>query len=294
VSPDQRRDDVAGVRRRHGVSELRAIKALGYNRSTIRYQRSTQAITDEQVLVAEITRLCGLKHLRRYGYRRITWELCNRHGWVVNQKRVKHLMRENGLLRQPPKKRSRAKGASANSITVLPASHVGHVWTYDFITIHVGRASKVRMLTIIDEYSRFCFPPLIQRSITAEDVVNHLSMIFILYGVPELIRSDNSPEFTAWTVKDWLRTIKVGTAYVAPASPWENGYVETFHDKLRDECLNGNVFFSRRDAEAAIREWVDHYNHDRPHSGLGNRTPYNVRYANHILDPEHTTTLTQS
>ncbi len=135
------------------------------------------------------------------------------------------------------------------------------------------------MLSVLDEYSRFAMPPLVSRSIPAPTVVDHLRKLFRLYGIPNRIRSDNGPEFVAKTVTEWLTKLGVSTTFIKPASPWENAYVETWHDKLRKEKLNDEVLITLTEARVVIADWVDHYNHDRPHSRLGKCTPATVRYA---------------
>ncbi len=134
--------------------------------------------------------------------------------------------------------------------------------------------------------------PLIARSIPAEAVIDHLAELFLLHGAPRIMRSDNGSEFTAQEVTGWLKKLEVGCAFVAPASPWENGYVETFHDKLRDELLSLELLFTLQEARVAVFDWIDHYNHDRPHAGLGNLTPAQVLYGLEAMSsitvtPEH-------
>lgn len=188
-------------------------------------------------------------------------------------------MHKEGLLKAPRQRKHRARGHSANSCTILPARGTDHVWTYDFVKIRLADGTGLRMLSVVDEHPRFAMRPLIAKSIPAEAVIDHLSELFLHYGIPKIMRSDNGSEFTAEAVTDWLKKLDVGCAFVAPASPWENGYVETFHDKLRDELLSQELLFTLKEAKVAVFDWIDHYNHDRPHAGLGNLTPAQVRYG---------------
>jgi putative transposase len=287
VSPARAREEVARVVRVHAVTERWAIKTLGVKRSTIRYQAPPGHADHEAALAAAVIALCSRQNMRHYGYRRITTELVKA-GWQVSTKHVQRIMKAEGLLR-PPKQRPRpAPGLSDNSITKLPPQHVNDVWTYDFISIRLADGSKLRMLSVLDEYSRFAMPPLIARSIPAPMVVDHLRKLFRLYGIPTRIRSDNGPEFVAEALTSWLTKLGVETRFIKPASPWENAYVETWHDKLRTEKLNDEVLITPAEARLVISDWIDHYNHDRPHSRLDRKTPADIRYA--AVD---TPTLTQ-
>jgi len=286
VSPAKKRAVVAQVMRDHGVSQRWAIKTLGVSRSVVRYQPSQQRVDADVALTAAVREMCGRRRMRRYGYRRITTALRNA-GWAVNEKRVRRIMKAEGLLRPRKKRPPRAKGLSSNSITLLAPQHCNHVWSYDFVKVRLADGTGLRMLSIIDEHPRFALPPLIAEHITAEDVADHLAKLFGLYGIPTLMRSDNGPEFVANHLVSWLARLDVGCAFIKPASPWENAYVETWHDKLRDELLNEELLITPQEAKIVIGDWIDHFNHDRPHSGLANRTPAQVRYA-----AEHTPTLT--
>ena len=238
------------VRERLGaerVSERRACQVLGQARST---QRRERHIPDEEArLVAEMVELAT--HYGRYGYRRITamlrWE-----GWKVNHKRVERLWRQEGLKvpsRQPKRRRLWLHDGSC---VRLRAAHKDHVWSYDFVheRTHDGRA--FRLLTLLDEYTRECLAIEVQRQMNHQDVLDRLAELFVDRGVPEYIRSDNGSEFTAQAVRDWLKAVGVRTLYIEPGSPWENGYVESFNGKLRDELLNVEVFDTLW--EAKVRE----------------------------------------
>ena len=190
----------------------------------------------------------------RYGYRRIMALLCLT-GWIVNHKRIERLWRREGL--KVPKKQPKRKRLWLNdgSCVRLRPAYKNHVWSYDFIMTrtHDGRAVKV--LTIIDEHTRECLSLDVARRITKDDVLERLADLFVRRGVPKYIRSDNGPEFTAKAVRDWLKDLGVTTLYIEPGSPWENGYVESLHGRLRDELLNGEIFYTLLEAKVLIEQW---------------------------------------
>ena len=208
----------------------------------------------------------------RYGYRRIT-DLLQMAGWTVNAKRVQRIWRAEGLKvpsKQP--KRGRLWLADGSCIRLRPG-HRNHVWAYDFVseTTHDGR--KLRLLTVIDEYTRECLAIRVQRRMTSHDVLYTLSELFLEHGVPAHIRSDNGPEFVAKAIRTWLSNLGVTTLFIEPGSPWENGYVESFNGKLRDELLNAELFYTLKEAQILVEHWRREYNHLRPHSSLGGRPP---------------------
>ena len=208
----------------------------------------------------------------RYGYRRIT-SLLQMAGWQVNVKRVERIWRAEGLKvpkRQP--KRGRLWLADGSCIRLRP-EHRNHVWAYDFVseTTHDGR--KLRLLTVIDEYTRECLAIHVARRITSHDVLMTLADLFLEYGVPEHIRSDNGPEFVATVIREWLAELGVATLFIEPGSPWENGYIESFNGKLRDELLNAELFYTLKEAQILVANWRRLYNGLRPHSSLGGRPP---------------------
>lgn len=147
------------------------------------------------------------------------------------------------------------------------------MWSYDFVADRLSNGKKIRMLTVIDEYSRQCLAIRTERALKSDDVLETLSDLFITEGLPDYIRSDNGSEFTAKILQDWLHQLKVKTAFIEPGSPWENGYNESFNGRLRDECLNGEMFYSLKEAQVIIEDWRRHYNHIRPHSSLGYKPP---------------------
>ena len=208
----------------------------------------------------------------RYGYRRIMALLCLA-GWVVNHKRIERLWRREGL--KVPKKQPKRKRLWLNdgSCVRLRPAYKNHGWSYDFIMTRTHDGRAVKMLTIIDEFTRECLSIDVERRITKDDVIERLADLFVRRGVPKYIRSDNGPEFTAKAVRDWLKDLGVTTLYIEPGSPWENGYVESFHSRLRDELLNGEIFYTLLEAKVLIEQWRDHYNNVRPHSALGYKPP---------------------
>ncbi len=208
----------------------------------------------------------------RYGYRRIRALLCSE-GWRVNHKRVERLWRREGLKvpkRQP--KRGRLWLNDGSCVRLRP-ERKNHVWSYDFVAARTSDGRPIRILVILEEYSRECLSLYVARRISAQDVLDQLFWLMLTRGVPEHIRSDNGPEFTAVAVREWLSIIGVRTLFIEPGSPWENGYVESFNGKLRDELLNGEIFDTLLEAKTVIEGWRDEYNRVRPHSSLGYRPP---------------------
>jgi transposase InsO family protein len=250
------------------VSERRACRVLGQTRAVQRY--APQPRDDEEPLTGRIVELAGT--YGRYGYRRVT-ALLHDEAWRVNHKRVERIWRHAGL--KVPKKQPRRGRLWLNdgSCIRLRPEHKDHVWAYDFVTArtHDGRAFK--MLTLVDEFTRECLAIDTARRITSDDVLERLTWLFVTRGVPEHIRSDNGPEFTAKEVRRWLGRVGVRTLFIAPGSPWENGYIESFNGKLRDELLRGEIFYTLKEAKVLIERWRRHYNTVRPHSSLGYRPP---------------------
>lgn len=208
----------------------------------------------------------------RYGYRRITGLLRNE-GWKVNHKRVERIWRREGL--KVPKKQPKRGRLWLNdgSCIRLRPQHRNHVWSYDFMTerTHDGRA--FRTLSILDEFTRDCLDITVERKITAHQVIERLAHCFVTKGIPEHIRSDNGPEFTAKAVRRWLARLGVKTLFIEPGSPWENGYTESFNGKFRDELLDREIFFTLLEAKVLIENWRREYNTIRPHSSLGYKPP---------------------
>lgn len=251
-----------------GVSERRACRVVGQHRSTQRKPAKPRA--DEKPLTAAIIKLA--EQYGRYGYRRITALLRN-DGWVVNAKRVERIWRREGLkVPQKQPKRGRLWFNDGSCVRLRP-QYRGHVWSYDFVADRTHDGKAFRMLTVIDEHSRECLAIHVQRKLRSDDVLAVLTELFQHHGPPDHIRSDNGAEFTAHAVRDWLGRIGVKTLYIEPGSPWENGYNESFNGKLRDELLNGEIFYTLREATILIERWRQHYNTLRPHSSLGYQPP---------------------
>ena len=220
-----------------GVSERRACRVLNQHRSTQR--KIPKRPDDEAALTAEIIDLAS--RYGRYGYRRVT-ALLRRSGWRVNRKRVARIWRREGLKvpsKQP--KRGRLWFNDGSCIRLRP-EYPNHVWSYDFVADRTHEGKAYRMLCIIDEFTREALAIRVARRLRATDVIDALSDLFILRGVPAYIRSDNGPEFVAQALRDWIEAVGAKTAYIEPGSPWENGYCESFNGKLRDELLNGEIF----------------------------------------------------
>ena len=211
----------------------------------------------------------------RYGYRRV-WALLRRDGWLVNKKRVHRLWREEGLKvpeKQPKRQRLPILGESENGCTRRRAEHKDHVWSYDFVMDLTEEGRRLKMMPVVDEYTRECLSIDVERSITAEDVVETLASLFRRRGEPSFIRSDNGPEFVARAIKHFLEASEVETLYIEPGSPWENAYSETFISRLSDEVLKRELFADLLEAKVLIEDYRGHYNHRRPHSALGYLTP---------------------
>ena len=242
--------------------------ALGQHRSTQR--KTPRGRDDEARLTADIVELA--RQYGRYGYRRIT-ALLRTAGWLVNAKRVERIWRGEGLkvpARQPKKGRLWLDDGSC--IRLRP-EHRDHVWAYDFVEDRTRDGRKLRMLNVVDEFTRECLAIKVARKLKAIDVIDALSDLFISRGVSHHVRSDNGPEFVAKVVQDWIAAVGAKTAYIAPGSPWENGYVESFNARLRDELLNGEVFNSLREAQVIVEGWRRHYNTVRPHGSIGYKPP---------------------
>jgi transposase InsO family protein len=256
------------LQRCFAVSERRACTVLKQSRMTQRYLPGRR--DDEEPLTQRIIELACV--YGRYGTPRIT-AMLRREQWRVNHKRVERIWRSAGLKvprRQP--KRGRLWLNDGSCIRLRPM-HKDHVWAYDFVTARTHDGRSFRGLTVVDEFTRECLAIDVARKLKSDDVLERLSWLFATRGVPSYIRSDNGPEFTANVVRAWLKRVGVKTLFIAPGSPWENGYVESFNGKLRDELLNGEIFYSCKEAKVLIERWRRHYNTVRPHSSLGSRSP---------------------
>ena len=250
------------------MAERRACRRLGQGRGT---QRSiTTQRNDEDALRRAIIPLAS--QYGRYGYRRITALLRNA-GWCSGKDRVQRIWRRAGL-RVPQKQRPRGRlWLNDGSCVRLRPQHENHVWSYDFVSALTHDGRTLRLLTLIDQYPRKCLALRVARRLNSYDLIETLADVMLVQGVPEHIRSDNGPEFVALKLRKLRSAVGAKTLYIEPGSPWENGYCESFNGKLRDECLNGEIFYSLKEAQVVIEQWRVQYNTVRPHSSLGYRPP---------------------
>lgn len=241
---------------------------LDVNRTAYRYEPIR--LPDEDETRADIVdKACNYG---RVGYRMVT-NMMRNEGKIINHKRVERIWREEYL--KLPKKQTKKRRLWLNdgSCIRLRPEHKNHVWSYDFVEDRTMDGRKVRWLNIIDEYERVCLASVPRRSWRSTDVIEVLAEIMILRGCPEYIRSDNGPEFVARRLREWLNNLGIITTYIEPGSPWENGYIESFNSRMRDEFLNGELFGNMYEAQVLTQRWVRYYNEVRPHSSLGGRPP---------------------
>jgi putative transposase len=268
ISPDRRRQAVEQVQEVLEVSERRVCRALGQPRSTQRYNK--RIANDEEILTGRIVALAS--QYGRYGYRRVRAMLLNE-GWRVNHKRVERIWRQEGL-KIPPKQPKRGRlWLTDGSIVRLRPAFPKHVWSYDFMHDRTQDGHPFRILNILDEYTRECLAVRVGRRLTHQDVLEVLTELFCERGVPVHLRSDNGSEFTAQRVRTWLEKLEVRPLFIEPGSPWENGYIESFNGKMRDELLAREIFYSLKEAQIMIEMWRKEYNTIRPHSSLGYQPP---------------------
>ena len=237
-------------------------------RSTQRYEARPK---DEEVRLTRRMRELARRH-PRYGYRRIA-ALLRAEGWSVNLKRVHRMWRREGLKVPKTKRKMRATGSSRNACHQLRAERKDHVWCWDFAFDRTTSGTALKWLSIVDEFTRECLALKVDRSITSEDVIDTLAELFAMRGVPAHIRSDNGPEFVSKAVQRWLGQLEIDALYIEPGSPWQNGYAESFHSKLRDEFLASEEFENLRSARKLTATFRDEYNTIRPHSSLGYQPP---------------------
>jgi putative transposase len=256
------------VQRQMTVSQRRACKTLGQPRAT---QRAVRTRPDrDKPLVSKLHQLS--RRYPRYGYRMIA-ALVRQEGWFVNRKRIYRLWRQEGL--QVPRrshKRPRC-GDAINGCTRKKARYPNHVWTYDFLYDQTADGRRLKLLPVVDEFTRECLTLEVTRRMEAQDVIGVLEYLFALRGAPRYLRSDNGPEFVAQRIKVWLAQRQTGPLFIEPGSPWENAYIESFNSRLRNEFLNVEVFGSLKEAQVLAEQHRLEYNHRRPHSALGYRTP---------------------
>lgn len=266
VSPSAKRRAVKQVVETGIGTTAEACRALGLARSS--YYRTSTASLEHRQMHGAIVKLS--QDQPRYGYRRVT-ALLRREGHEINAKRVQRVRRKEGLQVQRKQRKRRRLGVS--TAERQRAKRANHIWSWDFVEDQTENGTRFRVLTLMDEYTRECLATHVDWSIRAVDVITVVEAALARYGVPEHLRSDNGPEFIAYAIQDWLREKNVKTIYITPGSPWENAYIESFHDKLRDECLNREIFGSLWEARVVIEQWRLHYNAERPHSALGYQTP---------------------
>jgi transposase InsO family protein len=258
------------------ISERLACRVLRQHRST---QRKKPKMADDEVaLTAAI--IDWARQYGRYGYRRIT-ALLRAEGWVCSHKRVERIWRRERL-KVPTKQPKRGRlWLNDGSCVRLRPDRANHVWAYDFVEDRTRDGRKFRLLNVVDEFTRECLSIRVARKLGSADVpdarassgIDVLADLFITRGAPAFIRSDNGPEFVATSVRGWIGAIGTKTAFIEPGSPWENGYVESFNGKLRDELLNAEVFNTLAEARVLTEQWRVHYNTVRPHSSLNYRPP---------------------
>ena len=251
-----------------GYSERRICKALGISRNTVRYE--AQPREDEAALTADMVRTAS--RYGRYGYRRIH-ALLQSQGWQVSHGRILRLWQREGL--KVPKKQPKRGRLWLNdgSCIRLRPEYKNHVWSWDFVFDRTHDGRPIKLMVVIDEYTRECLAVYVARRIRGKDAIDVFADLMEIHGIPEHIRSDNGPEMVAKKLRDWLNRLGTKTLYITPGSPWENGYCESFNGKMRDELLNGELFYTLREAQVLIEQWRVFYNTKRPHSSLGYRPP---------------------
>ena len=260
------------------MSERYACRLLGQWRGTQRYEPNPRL--DEEELTRAVIALAT--RYGRYGYRRIT-ALLRGAGWEVGKDRVQQIWRREGL-KVPQKQKPRGRlWLNDGSCVRLRPERPNHVWSYDFMSARTHEGRTLRLLTLLDEYTRECLAIRVERRMGSQQIIEALSDVMLWRGIPEQIRSDNGPEFIAQELRRRLANLGTGTLYIEPGSPWENGYCESFNGKLRDECLNGEIFYSLKEAQVVIEQWRVQYNTVRPHSALGYRPPAPGAYSPFLL-----------
>lgn len=267
MSPGHKRQVAAGFVARGRCSGRQVCRWFRLNRSTFRYEAREPDAWMKALRTA--VRRMSLRH-RRWGYAKIT-RLLQQDGWEVGKRRVQAIRRELGLRIPQRKPRQHRRGRS----TGLPtkATHRGHVWCWDFIHDRTVRGGRLKMLTVADEYTRECHLIHVARRIRAKDVLEQLFRLVDRHGAPEYIRSDNGSEFIESSLQDWLKRAEIKTLFIDPGSPWQNGYIESFHSRFREECLDREQLWTLTEARVVLEDWRQEYNYLRPHKSLQLRTP---------------------
>ena len=266
VTPSARRAAVEHLVGRGITSQRRGCQIVEVSRSCVRY--APRPRPEEAALRATIRSLA--RRRKRFGYRRIA-ELLRRRGIEVNIKRVHRIWKAEGLSLPARRPRRRRRGPAGE--VVRKAQRPNHVWTYDFMEDRTERGGRLRILTVLDEYTRESLAIRVERSIASPKVIETLDWLVAQRGVADHIRSDNGPEFVAQAVQEWIGARGCRTIFISPGSPWENPYIESFNGKFRDECLNMEVFANGKEAQMIVEAWRKDYNENRPHSSLGYMTP---------------------
>ena len=260
----------------HQLSERHACELVQVSRSTVRYQPRVRV--GEMELVQTIRSLA--EQHPSYGYRPIA-RLLKRGGWLVNHKRVQRLWHQEGL--QLPRRKVGKRRVGTRTGQLQRATHPNHVWSYDFLEARTERGGRLRMLAVLDEYTRQCLAIEVERSFPAQKVLDLLEWLFLTRGRPGHLRSDNGPEFIARIIQNWLAQQQCQTLYITPGSPWENPFIESFIGKFKAACLNRYWFVNGREARQLVDQWRHEYNTFRPHSSLGYLTPDEFAQNVHIL-----------
>ena len=286
VSPLQKRRAVQGVVQAGLCSQRRACRYLGVHRSSHRHEPKQPS----DWLLRLHAQIETFSHkYPRLGYRKLV-RLLRKEGWQVGRKLVQRIRREHGLRVKRWTKRPRRRGRSTGTIPTK-AQRVNHVWSWDFISDRTDNGGKLRILSVLDEYSRECLALHVARKLTAADLIEVMERLVTQRGVPAHIRSDNGSEFVARTLQAWLADRQVKTLYIEPGSPWQNGHVESFHGSLRDECLDRELMLSVAEARVVIENYRLYYNEVRPHGGLGYRTPTQAFTEAQTLDAKVANTV---
>lgn len=281
MSPGSVKKDLSPLRRKQLRQRLVEQETLSHRRcaALVGVSRNTPFQTprsiENEALVRRILELA--KANNRYGYRRVHGYLCEQEGWQVNVKRVHRIWKEHRLQVRKRKRRRRKN----NYCLLLPqrAKSPNHVWTLDFVQDSLRNGRKIRLLTVVDEFTRECLAIRVERSLQSQDVIETLQLLFQDKGTPLYLRSDNGAEFIARSLQGFLAAYGTRPLFIDPGSPWQNGKCESFNGRLRDECLNAEWWGSLREAQNVIEQWREHYNTRRPHSSLGYWTP--MQFAHH-------------
>ena len=281
MSPPAKRSAVHHLMAEWGYSERSACQLVGISRSSARYKPKPNP--EEEAFKQQVRELA--QQHPNYGYRRIT-AILRREGSNVNYKRVQRVWQQEGL--QLPKKKPRKRRCGPKGEVIHKAEYRNHVWSYDFLEEHTVRGKRIRILAVMDEFTRECLAFVADRSITSDKVVDLLDWLFQIYGIPQYLRSDNGPELVAHNVQEWLAQNGCQTLYISPGSPWENPYIESFIGKFRKECVDRYLFYSLIETRNIIETWREEYNQYRPHSSLDYLSPtaFAAKHSQPVLSNE--------